>query len=61
MSLNVENTADAPEALDLKKADGPITTVLPDLIEERIKADLGPLNAQISTLTQLLNQLIQDN
>ena len=38
-----------------------IDLILPQLIEERIKANLEPLNEQISTLTQLLNQLIQNN
>ena len=39
----------------------PINGVSPDRIEERIKANLEPLNEQMSTLTQLLNQLFQGN
>ena len=60
-SVNAENTTDAPEACDTDSADEPITAVSPDLIDEKIKANLEPLSAQISTLTQLLKQLIQDN
>ena len=41
------------------RADEPITGFLPNLIEKRVKVNLEPLNEQISTLTQLLNQLIQ--
>ena len=32
-----------------------------DLIEERIKANLEPFNAQISALRQMMDKLIQDN
>ena len=60
MSVNAENSADAPAALDSDRADERITRVLSDLIEERIKANLEPLNEQFSTLTQLLSQLIQE-
>ena len=59
--VNDESTTDAPAAHDSEKVDKPINGVLPDLIEERIKANLELLNKQVSTLTQLLNQLIQDN
>ena len=33
----------------------------PDLIKERIKVNLEPLDAQISTLTQMMNKPTQDN
>ena len=61
MSVSVENTADAPEARDSELAVEPITGFSPDMIEEKIKVKFEPLNAQISALTQLLNQLIQGN
>ena len=61
MFLNAGNIADAPTARDSKNVGEPINGVWPDVIEERIKANLEPLNEQISTLTQLLNQLIQEN
>ena len=60
MSVNTENTADTPEVRDAEKADKPITENSPDQIEEGIRANLEPVNAQISTLTQLLTQLIQN-
>ena len=61
MSVNAEHSGDAPVARDSKRADEPITRVSPDLIEEKIKANFEPLTEQISTLTQLLNQLTQEN
>ena len=36
------------------------TKLSPNSIEERIKANLEPLHAQIGTLTQIMNKLIQD-
>ena len=59
--MNVENTADAPVARDSESVDEPINGVLPDLSKEGIKGNLEPLNEEISTLTQLLNQLIKKN
>ena len=38
-----------------------LSTLSPDLIDEGIKADLEPLNEQASTLTRVLNQLIQES
>ena len=61
MPVNAENTADALEARDWERTGETISGTSADLIEERIKANLEPLNPQISTLTQLLSQLIQDN
>ena len=60
-SVNAENTADNPEARNSETASEPNIGVWPDLMEERIKANLESLNAQISALTHLLSQLIQDN
>ena len=59
--MNAKNTADAPAARFLESAEETVNGVSPDLIEERIKAKLELLIEQISTLTQLLNQLIQEN
>ena len=61
MSVNTENTADLSEKPGAKEVDGNINRMSPELIKERIKANLEHLNEQISTLTHLLNQLIQDN
>ena len=51
MSLNTENTADAPEVHDSVRADEQITGVSPDLIGKIIDVNFEPLKAQISTLT----------
>ena len=61
MSVIAENTGDAPAARDSKRAEETVHEVLLYLIEEKIKANLEPFYEQISTLTQLLNQLIQEN
>ena len=53
--MNAENTADIPTTRDSERVDRDPT----ELTDERIKANLEPPNEQISTLTQLLNQLIQ--
>ena len=50
--------ASAPVARDLEKVDEPITGVSTNLIEERIRSNLEPLNEQISTLTKFLNHKI---
>ena len=61
ISVNAENSVDAHELCDAERADETSTAVSPNLLEERIKSNLEPRNAQISILSQLLNQLIQDN
>ena len=61
MSVNTENTADASETRGAKEMYKSIHRASPELIEERIGADLEPLSEQIATLTQLFNQLVQDN
>ena len=61
MSVNIENTTDGSEARSAEEIDGTINGVSLELIEGMISANLEPLNAQISTLIQLLNQLTQDN
>ena len=61
LSVNAKGTADAPVALASEKADSSVAGVSPDLIEEKIKVNLEPLNTQISKLLQLMNQLIRKN
>ena len=58
--MKAENTADAPAARDLERMFKPINGIFPELMEERIKVNLEPLNEQISTLTQLLKQVDQE-
>ena len=48
MSVSAENTAVAPATRDLERVDEPFNGVAQDLIEERIKAILEPLNEQMS-------------
>ena len=50
--MNTENSIDPLEVRDAEKTDATATEGSPDLIEEKIRANLEPLNAQISTLTQ---------
>ena len=59
MSVKGENSAGAPVAHDSGRPDEHISGLSPDMIAERIEAKLEPLNAQISRLTQLLDQPIQ--
>ena len=61
MSVNTENSGGALVRRGSNRADEPITGVSSNLIEEGTKANLELLNEQISTLIQLLNQLIQGN
>ena len=61
MSASVQNPANTPATRGPKIAEEPINGVSKDLIEERIKANLDPLNTHLSTSTQLLNQLIQES
>ena len=61
MSVNIENTIGATEISDAERTDKTMTIVSSDLIEEKVRANLEPLNDQKSTLTQLLNQLIKDS
>ena len=55
MSANTWYTMDASEVHDVWRTRESITGVLIELIEEKIRGCLKPLNAQILTLTQLLN------
>ena len=58
MSVHTENTTDTSKTHDAKRIDRTINGFSPQLIEKRMRANLEPYNAQISTLAQLLNQLI---
>ena len=61
MSVKIENTIDESEISEAHRTDKTIAGVSSDLIEERIRANLDNLNAQILTLTQVLNQLTKDS
>ena len=58
MSVSTESTTDTPGTRDPETVQELINGVSHDFIEESIKANPEPLNEQLSTLTQLLNQLI---
>ena len=60
MSVNAENTADTSASRDPELIKEPTNGILHEFIDIRIKANLGPLNEEISALTQLRNQLIQE-
>ena len=61
MSVSTEKTAGTPASRNPERTEEATNGISPELIEERIKANLGPLNEQISALTQLLNQLIKES
>ena len=61
MSMSAENTAGGSALRDPERIEGPDDGILHELIEEGIKANLRPLIDQLSTLTQLLNLLIQES
>ena len=61
MSVSAENSTNLSEPYGAKEIDANDDGFSPELIEERIKANLELLNDYILTRTQLLNQLIQDN
>ena len=61
MSVNTENTIDSSKTRRVEQIDGNTNRISPELIEEMIRADLEPVNEQISTRLQLLNELIQAN
>ena len=58
--MNTENTIDASEVRNTKKTNKTISKNSSDLIEESIKVSIKPINEQISTVTQLLEQQFQD-
>ena len=59
--LSAENTVSTSASSYSEHIDERANKISLELIEERIKAILGPVNEQISTLTQLLNPLIQES
>ena len=61
MSANTGNTIDATATRGIEKIDGRTNQISPELNQTRIRTNLEPTNEQYSTLTQLLNQLIQQN
>ena len=61
MSAHEEQPNEASEADTAEWIDEVITEFSSNLIEETIKANLEPLYAQISTLTQMMNKMIKDN
>ena len=58
--MNAENTTGASAGRDPENVDETFNGVSPNVIEERIKANLQPLNERISTLIELLNQLVKE-
>ena len=60
MSVDAENVTNASEQSEAEEINASNDQVLPEPFEETIKANLEPLDEQNSTLTQLLNELIQD-
>ena len=61
MSVSAENTTDTSAPRNPEHIEESNNGLLHQLINERIKANLGPLKEQIPTLTQLLNHLIQES
>ena len=61
MLVHVEETAVEAEIDANEQNNGVSTGFCPDMIEEKIKANLEPLHAQISTLTEMMGRLIQGN
>ena len=61
MSAHEEQPNEASETYTAEWIDENCIELIPDLIAERIKANLEPFNAQISTLKQMMNKRIQDN
>ena len=51
-SVSAKNIAIAFKAREVGQVDGTINEVSPDLTEESIRANLEPIKAQTSTLTQ---------
>ena len=58
MLVNAANIINASETYDAGEINGNNDRISPELIEERLRCNLEPQNQQISTLTQLLKQLV---
>ena len=61
MSAHGKQPNEASKTHTLERVDEASTKLSPNLIEDRIKSNMEPLHAQISTMTQMMNKLIQDN
>ena len=61
MSAQEEQSTAASESNAAKRISRTSTEVSPELFKERIKANLEPLHAHITALTQMMNKLIRDN
>ena len=59
--MKTENATNAFETGFAEKIAKNISWMSPEVIEEKFTVTSKPLDKQILTLTQLLNQLIQDN
>ena len=61
MSAHEEPPNAASESNTAERIDKTVTEFSPDLTQEGVKVDLGPLYAQIMALTQTFSKLVQDN
>ena len=61
MSPLEEHLNETSETHIVEQIDGTNTEVTPHVMDERIKANLEPLHAQITTLTQMMNKLREEN
>ena len=61
MSSHNEQPSEASETHSVEQTDEAGMEIVPGLIDARIKANLEPRQAQISTLTKKMIKLIQDN
>ena len=59
MSADERETAVEVEIDANERNDGASASFSPEMIEERIKANVEPLHAQISALTEMMDRLIQ--
>ena len=59
LSAHEEQTTTTFEMNESERNIETTTGFSPEMIEEKIKANLEPLHAQISTLTQMMGKLIQ--
>ena len=61
ISVSAETSGNTSAPGNPERIEKPDNEIPHELIKERIMANLGLLNEQIPTLTQLLNQLIQQS
>ena len=61
MSAHQEQPNTASESHTAERIEEAVTEFSPDIIKERIKANLEPLHAQINILTQKMYKLFQGN